>query len=47
MTAGPTQDLVKSCPLAVFSITASTNNTLQVASLKGSHLLARDFGILF
>lgn len=35
MTMGPTLDSVKGCSLIVFPVTASVNNALKVASLKG------------
>lgn len=35
MTMGPTLDCGKGCSLTVLSITASVNNALKVASLKG------------
>lgn len=44
MTMGPTLDSVKGCSLTVFPITASVNNALKVASLKGVHWPARDCG---
>lgn len=49
MTTGPTLDCGKGCSLSVFSITASVNNALKVASLKGVIYWAqrlRDFSCL-
>lgn len=49
MTTGPTLDCGKGCSLSVFSITASVNNALKVASLKGVIYWAqrlRDFSYL-